>query len=213
MASTQGIYATGIPANQLNLFNMLGYTVPSAYGLTDPEEFRNAWETGARVPTLAAQEAERRYQLDQNRLALEELLGTGRLDLDRELGVRRMALEELLGTGRLDLDRELGRGQLAIGQGQLANEQARIALERFLGEGNLALGRERLGLEGELGRGRLGLDTELGRGRLSLDTELGRGQLDVARRAQAMAEQNLRTQRELRGLSGVPGAGQVPSYQ
>jgi len=204
---TGGQMATEVPLAQGNLMSQLGYLVPSALGLTDPAEFRNALTTGGKIPT--AQSTQFNQQLAQ---AMEQF--SAQLGLDKTLGL-----------GQLALGHKQAGNTAAYQQGQLALGQEEAAIRRMLGLGQLELGQGRLSLDELLGKGQLGLGKE----QLSLDTLLGKGQLefnyaeleemtglkreelDLLRRRVAGEEEERGFQRSIRGLKALPAVGNVAS--
>jgi hypothetical protein len=139
---------------------------------------------------LAAAGLEQEGDLQGKRLALDDKLGTGQLDLGRG----KLALEDRLGTGRLALDERLGTGQLDLGAGRLSLDTVRAGNEYDLGSRGIEAGRERSWWDYSLGADRNEIDradkgnrynvdmynAQTQRGRARSDDFLGR---DQARRA------------------------------
>jgi hypothetical protein len=80
--------------------------------------------------------------IQQMQVESQSRYNEGRLGIDREqLGISReeLALQKLLGTGRLDLDRELGRGGLDIDRKRLGLDTQRLGLDTELGRRGMAV--------------------------------------------------------------------------
>lgn len=132
---------------------------------------------------LNMQDANTREQAMRN----EYLLGTGNIDLQRQLGMGNIDLQRQLGLGDQDIRRLQSQREFELGGRAATTAEGQLALQRELGTGELGLSRDRFGLEGELGRGNLSLQQELGRGGLALDTQ--RFQSDAAYRNAALAQE------------------------
>lgn len=153
-------------------------------------------------------EAQRQFNqqqsMTQQELDLQRQMGTGRLDLDRQiaqnqygLGGRELDIQEQLGQGRLNLDQLLGTG--------------RLDLDRMTAEGQLGLGRDSLELERLLGTGRLGLDTELGQGRLALDRNALEQEAQLMR--ERMANEMMQSRMAAFGRSQAPNFRAMNSWR
>jgi hypothetical protein len=181
--------------------NALAAAAKYATGLAS-QDYGNEFNRALQADTFA-------QQGDQfnSRLALDDKLGSGALDVSRG----RLAMDDRLGTGRLALDDRTQTGQLGLGRDRLGLD--RTNSDREFGLGSMRLwndydiasrgqddAREGRYLDYDLGSRRLGLDTagqendfNLGQGRLGVDRYNARTNRGTARSADWERRQRNRT--------------------
>lgn len=150
------LFATGIPSVQQNLFNLLGYVVPDAYGVTDPVEFRNKLASGAQIPTAAMKQFLKQLEESQRQFDLAHGEGSRQFDLSHALNQEKFGLEKTLGLGQL----ELAKLDQALRQKQAENELMIALRELGLQEKGLGLQAQGLEIQKMLGLGELDIKKE-----------------------------------------------------
>lgn len=184
--------------------NQMGLSLADLAGSQDLAQFeanRVATALDNENAMNLAQFGQNQYEFDQGN-ALEAAKSQGQLQNDQD----RMALDEELGLGNLDIRQgELDQSGSQFGQ-SLTLEQQKLAqqgeqsnmdraLRERLGMGELGVSQGNLALQGELGRGGLALDQQ----RLGLDTDKYTSSVDQANADRALQQMIATSDIGLRG--------------